>query len=169
MSRDSYGCNRNHGHSIIGYVIVTKIKVLLQDLQTLATKFIHLNCNTSDTEAPFFDLHLSISNGFVSSKIYDKRDDFDFDIVDRVPRRPSYGEYISQLIRFARVCSHVDDFNTRNKCLTAKLLKQGYRYHKLRKVFSKFYRRHYELISKFSVGLKSLLHQGLSEPEFYGD
>ena len=77
--------------------------------------------------------------------------------------------YISQLIRFARVCSHVNDFNTRNKCLTAKLLKQGYRYHKLRKAFSKFYRRHYELISKFNVGCKSLLHQGLSEPEFYGD
>ena len=38
--------------------------------------------NTSDIEAPFFDLHLSISNGFVSSKIYDKRDDFDFDIVN---------------------------------------------------------------------------------------
>ena len=45
----------------------------------------------------------------------------------------------------------------------------GYRYHKLRKAFSKFFRRHYELISKFNVGLKSLLHQGLSEPEFYGD
>ena len=86
-----------------------------------------------------------------------------------VPRRPSYGVYIFQLIRFARVCSHVDDFNTRNKCFTAKLLKQGYRYHKLRKAFSKFYRRHYEFISKFNVGLKSLLHQGLSEPEFYGD
>ena len=97
--------------------------------------------NTSDTEAPFLDLHLSISNGFVSSKIYDKHDDFDFDIVNfpfldgDVPRRPSYGLYISQLIRFARVCSRVDDFNTRNKCLTAKLLKQSYRYHKLRKAF----------------------------------
>ena len=90
--------------------------------------------NTSDTEAPFLDLHLSISNGFVSSKIYDKRDDFDFDIVNfldgDVPRRPSYGVYISQLIRFARLCSHVDDYNTRSKCITAKLLKQGYRYHK---------------------------------------
>ena len=52
---------------------------------------------------------------------------------------------------------------------TAKLLQQGYRYHKLRKTFSKFYRRHYELVSKFNVGLKYLLHQGLSEPEFYGD
>ena len=107
--------------------------------------------DTSDTEAPFLDLHLSISNGFVSTKIYDKRDDFDFDIVNfpfldgDAPRRPSYGVYISQLIRYARVCSHVDDFNTRNKCLTAKLLKQGYHYHKLKKAFSKFYRRHYNL------------------------
>ena len=67
--------------------------------------------------AQFLDLHLSISNGFVSSKIYDKRDDFDFDIVNfpfldgDVPRSTSYGVYISQLIRFARVSSHVVDFN----------------------------------------------------------
>ena len=74
--------------------------------------------------------------------------------------------YISQLIRFARVSSHVDDFNARNKSLTAKLLQQGYRYQKLRKTFSKFYRRHYELVSKFNP---TFLHQGLSEPEFYGD
>ena len=110
--------------------------------------------NTSDTEAPFLDLHLSISNGFVSFKIYDKRDDFDFDIVNfpfldgDVPRSTSYGVYISQLIRFARVSSHVTDFNARNKSLTAKLLQQGYRYHKLWKTFSKFNRRHYELVSK---------------------
>ena len=97
------------------------------------------------------------------------RENLDTFLDGDVPRRPSFGVYISQLIRFARVCSHVDDFNTCNKCLTAKLLKQGYRYHKLRKAFSKFYRRHYELISKFNVGLKSLLHQGLLEPEFYGD
>ena len=135
------------------------------------------------------DLHLSISNCFVSSKIYDKRDDFDFDIVNipfldgDVPRRPSYGVYISQLeitvcfcislpvhsgslkridypkqiclahhlsfefftalkgthlyifIRFPRMCSHVEDFNVRNKFSTSRLLKLGYRYHKLRKAF----------------------------------
>ena len=63
-----------------------------------------------------------------------------------VPRRASYGVYISQLIRFARVCNHNADFNVRNKCLTAKLLQQGYRYHKLRKTFSKFHRRHYEKV-----------------------
>ena len=121
--------------------------------------------NTSDTEVPFLDLHLSISNGFVSSKICDERDDFDYDIVNfpflygDVPHSTSYGVYISQLIRFARVFSHVADFNTRNKSLPAKRLQQGYRYHKLRKIFSKFYRRHYEVVSKFNVGLKLLLHQ----------
>ena len=64
------------------------------------------------------ELHLDKANtsGFVSSKIFDKRDDFDFDIVNfpfldgDVPRSTSYGVYISQLIRFARVSSHVVDF-----------------------------------------------------------
>ena len=94
--------------------------------------------NSSDTEAPFLDLNSSISNATVSTKIYDKRDDFDFDIVNfpfldgDVPGRTSYGVYISQLIRFARASSNVNDFNCRNKALTAKLLRQGYRYHKLR-------------------------------------
>ena len=121
------------------------------------------------------DLHLSIVDGFVSCKIYDKRDDFDFEIVNfpfldgDVPNAASYGVYISQLIRFTRVSSHVTDFNTRNKLLTAKLLNQGYRCHKLRKAFSKFYRRHSNLVSKFNVGLKSPLQQGLSESEVYGD
>ena len=127
----------------------------------------------SDAEASFLDLHLSISDGFVKTKIYDKRDDFDivnFPFLDGdVPRSASYGVYISQLIRFARVSSHVDDFNTRNKVLTAKLLRQGYRYHKLRKAFYKFYWRHFDIVSKYNVGLKTLLLQGLSEPEFYGD
>ena len=86
-----------------------------------------------------------------------------------VPLAAAYGVNISQLIRFARVSSHVTDFNTRNKLLTAKLLNQDYRYHKLRKAFSKFYRRHSDLVSKLNVGLESLLQQGLSEPEFYGD
>ena len=119
-------------------------------------------------------LNLSISNDIVSTKIYAKRDDFDFEIVNfpildgDVPRSTSYGVYISQLIRFARASSYVTDFNTQNKLLTQKRLKQGYLYHKLRKTFSKFYRQYF-LISKFLVRLKSLLCQGLSKPDFYGD
>ena len=131
--------------------------------------------NSSDTEAFFLGLNLCISNGTVSTKIYDKRDDFDFDMVNfpfldgDVPRRTSYGVYISQLIRFARASSNLNDFNYRNKALTATLLRQGYRYFKLRKAFSKFYRRHSALLEKYSVSLKTLLQQGISEPEFYGN
>ena len=58
--------------------------------------------------------------------------------------------------------SHVDDFNTRNKVLTAKLLRQGYRYYKLRKVFSKFYRQHFDLVSKYNVELKTQAYRGLT-------
>ena len=101
--------------------------------------------NTSDTKAAFLDL--SISYDIVSTKFYYKRDDIDFKIVDfpflysDVPRSTSHEVYISQLIRFARASSYITYFNTRNKLLTQKLLKQGYQYHKLRKTFSKFYRR----------------------------
>ena len=71
-------------------------------------------------------------------KIYDKRHDFDFDIVNfsfldgDVPRRTSYGVYTFQLIRFARASSNLNDFNYRNKALTANILRQGYRYFQLR-------------------------------------
>ena len=77
-------------------------------------------------KSPFLDIDLSITNGIVSTKIYDKRDEFNFEIVNfrfldgDVPRSPSYCVYISQLIRFTRVCSHVDDFDNRNNFLTAK-------------------------------------------------
>ena len=113
-----------------------------------------IQLNNANSETLFLDLHLTISDVFVSSKIHDNRDDLDFDIVNfsfldgDIPRATFYGVYvyISQLIRFARLSRHVADFNNRNQILTANLLKQGYRYHKLRKTFSKFYRCQYVLV-----------------------
>ena len=73
------------------------------------------------------DLHLSISNEIVSTKIYDKRDVFDFEFVDYpfldgdVPRSTSYGVYISQLIRFARASSHVTDLNVNSETSQTRL------------------------------------------------
>ena len=103
-----------------------------ENIDRLYPAEIQLNkANSFDTEAPFLDLNLSISNGTVSTKIYDKRDVFDFDIVNfpfldgDVPRRILCGVYISQLIRFARVSSNVNDFNCRIKALTVKLLRHG--------------------------------------------
>ena len=92
--------------------------------------------------------------------IYDKRDDFNFDIVNfpfwmaMTPGVPHMG-YTYLNIRFARASSNLSDFNCRNKALTAKLLRQGYRYFKLRKAFSKFCRRHSALVEKYSVRMKT--------------
>ena len=89
-------------------------------------------------------MELSISNDIVSTKIYNKCDDVDFEIVNfpfldgDVPCSTSYGVYNSQLIRLARASSHFADFNTRNKLLTQKILKQCYQYHKLCKTFLNF-------------------------------
>ena len=100
----------------------------------------------------FYTCICQFLRNIVSTKIYDKRDDFDFEIVnfqlldDDVPPSTAYGVYISQIIRFPRASSNVTDFNIRNELLTQKLLKQGYRYHKLRKTFSKSYRRYYDMI-----------------------
>ena len=108
------------------------------------------------------DLNLCISNGTVSTKIYDKRDDFYFDIVNfpfldgDVPRHTSFGVYISQLIRFARASLNLSDFNCRNKALLANLL--GYRNFKLRQAGSKFYRSHRaSIVKKYNVSNNTLL------------
>ena len=120
------------------------------------------------------DLHLSVSGGIVSTRVYDKRDDFDFEIVNfpfldgDVLCSASCGVCVSRLIRFARASSFVADFNARGELLAQKLLGQGYRYQKLRKTFSKFYRRYCGLVSWFHVGLKSLLRRGLSGLGFCG-
>ena len=79
-----------------------------------------------------------------------------------VPRRAPYGVYILHLIGFASLQSCSGQFNSQTS-------PAGLSVYKLGKTCSKFYHRHYELISKFNVGLKTLLREGLSEPEFYGD
>ena len=97
------------------------------ELCILSVEFLHpyfhtLKICTGDAgpeqSLALLDLNLSITNDIVSSKIYDKRDDFNFEInffrfLDGdVPRYPSYGVYIPQLIRFARECSNVNDLTT---------------------------------------------------------
>ena len=132
--------------------------------------------NSSDTEAPFlFYLNLSIStcNGTVFTKIYDKRDCFDFDVVHflfldgDVSRRISYRVYIYQL--HGSFCKSIFSWSyfisMSKQSINCQALKQGYRYHKLRKAFSN---RHSELMGKYNVNLKKLLQQSIVEPEFHG-
>ena len=93
--------SRSWGHSVLQTPALVKYIDNINFDQMVdriyPTEFQLNRANSSDTEAPFLDLNLCISNGTVSTKIYDKRDDFDFDIVSfpflygDVPRRTSYG------------------------------------------------------------------------------
>ena len=128
--------------------------------------------NTSDKETSFLDLNIKVIGSDIHTSVYDKRDDFGFPIVNfhwlsgDVPRLPSYGIYISQLVRFARCCTSVLDFHSKNLQITSKLLTQGYRYHKLRK----FFRSYSDLLSKFGdISFQEYLSKGISHPVFYGD
>jgi len=128
--------------------------------------------NESDFSAPFLDLDLSLNSWIIASKIYDKRDAIvNYPHLDGdSPCATSYGVYISQHFRFARACSSVEDFHIRKRTTTEKkLLKQGYRFNKLRKTFSKFYYRKFPLISKYKCNWKYFLRQGISHPVFYSD
>ena len=111
--------------------------------------------NTSDKETSFLDLNIKLFGSGIHTSVFDKREDFGFPIANvpwlsgDVPRLPSYGIYISQLVRFARCCTSVVDVHSKNRQITSKLLTQGYIYHKLRKTFGKIFRSYSELLSKF--------------------
>ena len=120
--------------------------------------------NKSDHLADYLDLTFIIdSGGKLSTRLYNKRDDFDFHIVNfsflssNIPSGPSYGVYISQLIRYARCCSHYDDFRYLHKCLVDRLLSQGYRALRLEKSFKKFYGRYQDLIEKYRRSVNAMV------------
>ena len=120
--------------------------------------------NKSDHLADYLDLTFIIdSGGKLSTRLYDKRDDFDFHIVNfpflssNIPSGPSYGVYISQLIRYARCCSHYDDFRYCHKCLVDRLLSQGYKALRLEKSFKKFYGRYQDLIEKYRRSVNAMV------------
>ena len=91
--------------------------------------------DTTDTDryASYLDLHIEIdSEGRLGTKLYDKRDDFNFSIMNfpficsNIPAAPAYGVYISHMIRYSRTCGSYQDFLDRVLLLTRKLLNQGF-------------------------------------------
>ena len=105
----------------------------------------------------YLDCYLYTDNGKLTTRLYDKRDNFNFPIVNfpflssNIPSAPAYGVYVSQLIRYARACSNYQDFNERGKVLTTKLLSQEYQKTKLAATFKKFYDRHHDLVNPYNM------------------
>ena len=122
--------------------------------------------DTTDTvkSASYLDLHLEIDNeGRLKTKLYDKRDNFSFPIVNfpflssNIPAAPAYGVYISQLIRYSRACISYHDFLDRGLLLTRKLLNQEFQMVKLKSFIRKFYGRHHELVDRYGVTVSQMI------------
>ena len=121
--------------------------------------------DTTDTErsAPYLDLHLEIDvTGKLRAKLYDKRDAFSFPIVNfpflcsNIPAAPAYGVYISQLIRYSRACCRYNDFLTRARLLTDRLLQQGFVAQRLKSSLHKFYGRHHQLVDRYEISVAGM-------------
>ena len=105
----------------------------------------------------YLDLRLEINDeGKLSTSLYDKRDDFNFSIVNfpylssNIPESPAYGVFVSQLVRYSRASTRYVDFINRSSELVSKLIGQGYVLPRLRAAFKNFYGRHHNLVNKYA-------------------
>ena len=127
-------------------------KVISPAHRLFENQFIKYTTDT-DRSASYLDLHLEIdSEGRLRAKLYDKRDDFNFLIVNfpficsNIPAAPAYGVYISQMIRYSRACGSYQDFLDRGLLLTKKLLV----------ITSKFYGRHHHLVDCYRISVSQM-------------
>ena len=111
----------------------------------------------------YLDCFLYIDNGKLPTRLYVKRDDFNFPIVNfpflssNIHSAPAYGVYVSQLIRYARACSNYQDFMERGKVLTIKLLSQGYQKTKLVATLKKFCGKHHDLVHPYNMAVSRIV------------
>ena len=127
---------------------------------------------TTDTasSASFLDLYLEFDDsGQISTKIYDKRDDFNFKIINfpnmcsNIPASSAYA--ISQLIRYARASSNYSDFLKRHLPLRNRLLDQGYEKIRLIRSLKKFIFRYQDLVEIYSISAETIINDGFSYNE----
>ena len=111
------------------------------------------------TALSYLDVMITFDNGKYSTAVYDKRDNFNFKIVNfphldsNIPCKPAYGVYISQLVRIGRICSDLEQFKERHYRLTQRLIQQGFRYSGLCQAFKKFARAHREVFTKYKCSV----------------
>ena len=110
-------------------------------------------------------------SGQISTKIYDKRDDFNLKIINfpnmcsNLPASPAYGVYISQLIRYARASSNYSDFLKRHLHLRNRLLDLGYKKIRLIRSLKKFIFRYQDLVEIYSVSAETIISDTFSYSE----
>ena len=117
----------------------------------------------SDREASYLDLLITVKDAQFHTKLYDKRDDFSFKIVNypypvasNIPEKPAYGVYASRILSFARACDDYTDFSERHISLCMSLLRQGYRYRYLCKQLRSTYAKHETVFAKYAKSIEEI-------------
>jgi len=142
--------NNNHFHSYVDLIYPSELEIK--------------DTTESSTSASYLDILLKIdADGKLTTQLYDKRDDFNFSIVNfphlysNIPLSPAYGVYISQLIRYARACSSYSQFLNRGRLLTHKLMLQEFLQPRLKSAFRKFYGRYNDIVWNYNLPLGQML------------
>ena len=150
----------NFTYRYIDYVLSLKNTKFAEYLEFIYPRELQIKETTEiAASSSYLDCYLYIDNGNLATRLYDKRDDFNFPIVNfpflssNIPSAPAYGVHVSKLIRYARTCSNYQDFMERGKVLITKLLSQGYQKTKLLATLKKFYRRHHDLVNHYNVAV----------------
>ena len=118
-----------------------------------------LNTNVSRNKCNYLDLSIILQNGKFKYSLFDKRNNFNFEVISypflsgNIPRIPSYGVYVSQLIRFCNVCS--ESLTNMVTQLNTKLIKQGFEMESLKRKFQQFSSKYIHLWSKFGIDITS--------------
>ena len=127
-----------------------------------------LKLESTPSVASYLDLKFEKINNTYKISLYDKRDDFSFEIVNypwldsNIPSSPAYGVYISRLLAFGRACDDYTDFSVRHRVLVDRLIKQGYVKSRLKSKFIQFFEKYKNLISKYDKTCDFLMEDGFS-------
>ena len=126
----------------------------------------------STNSASYLDLYLQVGSNGLHTKLYDKRDDFDFEIINyphlssNIPTSPAYGVYVSQLLRYCRACDSYNHFKVRHKSLASKLVSQGYLPKRLVRTFKKFYGRYEDIVAKYDKSVTQMISDSIPDFDF---
>ena len=108
-------------------------------------------------EVAYLDINIKIEEGRADFSIYDKRDNFSFEIINFpyisscIPKKAALGVFYSQLIRYGRICSKLFSFRIKAKNLIDKLKKQGFRVEDLRRLSLRYFKERNDIIGKYEI------------------
>ena len=147
---------RNCGRYIDDLLMINNANMMEKYMTDIYPQELKLVPDETDGKScPFLDLQVTIKDSIISTAIYDKRDAFDFPIVNfptltgNIPKKSSYGVFIGEAVRYARACSYFDDFKKRVLALVEKLTRQGFLPRLLKRAWLRFCDSHLLLIQKY--------------------